>query len=461
MLHKAWNSKGEMPYCFPRSSIKFQGHTVQNITDFDPNWAFPDCRPVAAFKSLRFALLSLHCRMEGPTDRVQELSPTWRNSGQEPCIPQVLLQDIPEPLGTCPLPGVVVMMEPPSVHVGPSGSVLGPMFTTSQGPQLLQSSVKDPLLLILHPPRSSIRVSCGHAVCSLFRGTQCHRSHRASGLWSCPRLMERQSLSPLPVPFLTFDACPGIGPHISALSAPPRLRMPLPRHPYIPPPSAWQWPGHDVGSSPVSGQPAQLAPPPGPSAPTTGFPDMVGWPSTVLLPQFQAVVLGTRPSSSPTPIVSAASMPRLRSPGSRPAHVDVRHRMDFTQMSGGPRPLPPAQGFPLPFSISCVIAFHWTSSHAGLRSASDHGETDVTAASTGEGRSPGGFVSSQVHSGPIAGHAIHSGHYAGHIPAAGEGPARCSSTLAVARSLCPDVHGLRRAAATQSCLRPKGVKGWA
>ena len=57
MLHKAWNSKGEMPYCFPRSSIKFQGHTGQNITDFDPNCAFPDYRPVAAFKSLRFALL--------------------------------------------------------------------------------------------------------------------------------------------------------------------------------------------------------------------------------------------------------------------------------------------------------------------------------------------------------------------------------------------------------------------
>ena len=57
MLHKAWNSKGEMPYCFPRSSIKFQGHTVQNITDFDPNWAFPDYRPVAGFKSLRFALV--------------------------------------------------------------------------------------------------------------------------------------------------------------------------------------------------------------------------------------------------------------------------------------------------------------------------------------------------------------------------------------------------------------------
>ena len=58
MLHKAWNSKEEMPYCFPRSSIKFQDHTGQNITDFDPNWAFPDYRPVAAFKSLRFALFN-------------------------------------------------------------------------------------------------------------------------------------------------------------------------------------------------------------------------------------------------------------------------------------------------------------------------------------------------------------------------------------------------------------------
>ena len=60
MLYKAWNSKGEMPYCFPRSSMKFQGHTGQNITDFDPNWAFLDYRPVAAFKSLRFALLHNH-----------------------------------------------------------------------------------------------------------------------------------------------------------------------------------------------------------------------------------------------------------------------------------------------------------------------------------------------------------------------------------------------------------------
>ena len=51
MMHRAWSSIVEVPYCFSRSSIKFQGHTGQNITDFDPNWAFP----VAAFKSLRFA----------------------------------------------------------------------------------------------------------------------------------------------------------------------------------------------------------------------------------------------------------------------------------------------------------------------------------------------------------------------------------------------------------------------
>ena len=81
MLHKAWNSKGEMLYCFPRSSIKFQGHTVQNITDFNPNWAFPDYRPVAAFKSLRFALFELiHqiSRSHGlKNEKIDDLNPNW------------------------------------------------------------------------------------------------------------------------------------------------------------------------------------------------------------------------------------------------------------------------------------------------------------------------------------------------------------------------------------------------
>ena len=43
MMHKAWCSIEEVPYCFPRSSIKFQGHKGQKIADFDPNWAFPEC----------------------------------------------------------------------------------------------------------------------------------------------------------------------------------------------------------------------------------------------------------------------------------------------------------------------------------------------------------------------------------------------------------------------------------
>ena len=145
--------------------------------------------------------------------------------------------------------------------------------------------------------------------------------------------MERQGLSPLPVPFPTLDACPGIGPHIRALSAPPGL------------------------------------------TPTTGFPDTVGRLSTVLLPQFQAVVLETKPSSPPTPVVSAASTPCPRLPGSWSADVEVRHRMDFTQVPGGPRPLPPAQGFPLPSSIQPLPV---SSPSTGIPGAQDFARLQTT-----------------------------------------------------------------------------------
>ena len=43
IMHKAWWCLGEVPYCFSRSSVKFQGHAAQKIIDFDPNWAFLDC----------------------------------------------------------------------------------------------------------------------------------------------------------------------------------------------------------------------------------------------------------------------------------------------------------------------------------------------------------------------------------------------------------------------------------
>ena len=42
MMHKAWNSVEEVPYCFSRSYVKLQGHTAIKIVDFDPNWPFPD-----------------------------------------------------------------------------------------------------------------------------------------------------------------------------------------------------------------------------------------------------------------------------------------------------------------------------------------------------------------------------------------------------------------------------------
>ena len=43
MLHKAWSNIEEVPYCFSRSSVKFQGHTALKIVELDPDWAFPDC----------------------------------------------------------------------------------------------------------------------------------------------------------------------------------------------------------------------------------------------------------------------------------------------------------------------------------------------------------------------------------------------------------------------------------
>ena len=43
MMHKAWSSIVEVPYCISRSYVKFQGHTALKIVEFDPNWAFPDC----------------------------------------------------------------------------------------------------------------------------------------------------------------------------------------------------------------------------------------------------------------------------------------------------------------------------------------------------------------------------------------------------------------------------------
>ena len=34
MMHKAWSSIDELPYCFSRSYVKFEGHTAKKIVDF-------------------------------------------------------------------------------------------------------------------------------------------------------------------------------------------------------------------------------------------------------------------------------------------------------------------------------------------------------------------------------------------------------------------------------------------
>ena len=43
MMHKSWCCSGEVPYCFSRSFVKFQGHTAKKIVEFDPDWVPSDC----------------------------------------------------------------------------------------------------------------------------------------------------------------------------------------------------------------------------------------------------------------------------------------------------------------------------------------------------------------------------------------------------------------------------------
>ena len=55
MMHKAWRSIEEVPYCFFRSSIKFQGYMGKKMDDLIPIFS-KITRLAAAFKFLRFVL---------------------------------------------------------------------------------------------------------------------------------------------------------------------------------------------------------------------------------------------------------------------------------------------------------------------------------------------------------------------------------------------------------------------
>ena len=94
---------------------------------------------------LVLCLFSLCCKMEGLEESKDPHLP-GENIAKEPWNPQVPLQDILEPSGTCPQPVIIAMTEPsPSVQVGSPSPMPGPMSTMPSGPQLLQSSVKDSL----------------------------------------------------------------------------------------------------------------------------------------------------------------------------------------------------------------------------------------------------------------------------------------------------------------------------
>ena len=58
MMHKAWRSIEEVPHCFSRSSIKFEGYMGKKMDD-SIQILSKITRSVADIKSLRFALFKI------------------------------------------------------------------------------------------------------------------------------------------------------------------------------------------------------------------------------------------------------------------------------------------------------------------------------------------------------------------------------------------------------------------
>ena len=53
MMHKAWSSIVEVPYCFSRSYVKLQGHTAKKISILTQIRRFRDLTPVLIHQWLR------------------------------------------------------------------------------------------------------------------------------------------------------------------------------------------------------------------------------------------------------------------------------------------------------------------------------------------------------------------------------------------------------------------------
>ena len=174
-------------------------------------------------------------------------------------------------------------------------------------------------------------------------------------------VMERQGLSSLPVPFPTFDACPGVGPQIRASSAPPGLRMPLHRHLYIPAPLSWQWPGPScwlvIHDWPTFGA---ASPSTRTFNPYNGFP----WCSGKAVHCSPSSVAGCCPGNYDkfsNSHCQRSQHARVSAGGCRCPPSDGFHTSAW-------RSLPPAQGFPLPSSSQLLPM---SSPSTGLLGAQD------------------------------------------------------------------------------------------
>ena len=78
-MHIAWCCLEEVPYCFSRSSVKFQGHTALKIVKFDPNWPFPDSNiQIKIYAEYRDML---------PRPRLVCQEPGLRQIGRSPGVP--------------------------------------------------------------------------------------------------------------------------------------------------------------------------------------------------------------------------------------------------------------------------------------------------------------------------------------------------------------------------------------
>ena len=89
---KLLSSIEEVPYCFSKSSVKFQGNAGQTIAKFDPNWVFPDWNSSLKFtegyemmhtdwsciKEVPYRISRLSVKFQGHTGpKIAYFHPSW------------------------------------------------------------------------------------------------------------------------------------------------------------------------------------------------------------------------------------------------------------------------------------------------------------------------------------------------------------------------------------------------